>query len=179
MYIKTWNVEKRMEPGFFSWCPEAVDRIWNTGNPPRYWAMLFPCESDWALAEVVKFPSLEIVQRHPDMILATGCRWPCLRRGLDQVTSRGLFQPQSFSDSVKIKSSGSLQVLTSMQLLRWYFQIENIHILVRTDYFLLFSHKTQWEHSEAMVTISLADYSTKQNPAFFFMSWIFSKWVNI
>lgn len=52
---------------------------------------------------------------------------------------------------------------------------KKIPMLIRTDYFLLFSHKTSWEHSEAIVTISLADYSTKQNPVYFFVSWIFSK----
>lgn len=107
--------------------------------PSRYWAMLFHCESDstgrGCLGGVMKSPSLEIIQSHPDTI--SGCRWPCLSRGLDQVTSRGLFQHQSFRDSVKIKSSGSPLVLTSVQTfyLRWYFQTQNIPTLIGIDIF--------------------------------------------
>lgn len=47
-----------------------------------------------------KFPSLEFFKSQMDTVLATDCRWPCLSKGLDQMASRGLWQPQPFCDSV-------------------------------------------------------------------------------
>jgi len=51
--------------------------------------------------EVVESLSLEAVKSHPDTALKTSSGWPCLSRGLDQMTSRGPFQPPLVYDYVK------------------------------------------------------------------------------
>jgi len=92
--------------------------------------------------EVMESPSLEILQRPLERVPGNQLWWPCSSRGVDQTTSRGRFQPQLFSDPVKIKSNRSFQVLTCVQLLRCHFQIVKTPVLIETGRFLVFSHKT-------------------------------------
>ena len=99
--------------GSFQWCPvtgpEAMGTSWNiggslwisgntfllwgwlstgTGCPERFWSLL-----PWGYSKAIWIRSW-----------ATGSRWPCLSRRLDQMTSRGPRQPQPFCDSVLTNS---------------------------------------------------------------------------
>lgn len=53
-----------------------------------------------SFSQVVVSPTLDILKSHQDTVLGSW-RWPCSSRRLDQVTSRGPFQPQPFCDPVQ------------------------------------------------------------------------------
>lgn len=72
--------------------------------PFEHQETFFHCEGHRALAQVTQsgcgVSNLGNLKSHQDMVLGSW-RWHCSSRGLDQVTSRGPFQPQPFCDPVQ------------------------------------------------------------------------------
>lgn len=75
-----WNA------GASVWTSRHTLLLWGsstvTGCPERLWS----------------FPPWKTLKNHLDMVLGT--TWPCLNKGLDQMTSRGPFQSHLFCDSM-------------------------------------------------------------------------------
>lgn len=78
---------------------EAISTNWNKEVSIEHLEIHFYSEGDWALVKVAQ----ELCDLPPlrySWSWATLSRKPFLRRHLDQMTSRGLYQPHSFCESV-------------------------------------------------------------------------------
>ncbi|KAK4830026.1 hypothetical protein QYF61_008289, partial [Mycteria americana] len=106
---------EKVQRDFISWCPmtgqEAIDRTRSNGHKPKHRRLSLNIRKHFFTVRVTKHwykfpreamdsPSLEIFKAIWTHSWATGSRWLCLSRWLDQLISRCPFQPQLFCDSV-------------------------------------------------------------------------------